>query len=110
MTVLRPIVLCAGLVVSLMFAQTEKSKTADAAEGKKIFEGQCLDCHRTDSTESKVGPGLKGVHNGKLPSGKPATHDVILNVINKGSDTMPAFKELMSEQEKEDVIAFVLTL
>jgi mono/diheme cytochrome c family protein len=79
-------------------------------KAKKVFDAQCLDCHQSDSTESKVGPGLKGTHNGKLPSGKPATHDAVLDIVNKGTDVMPSFKDVLSPAEKENVIAYVLSL
>ena len=84
--------------------------TGDAAAGKDVFEGRCLDCHNPDSTEKKEGPGLKGIKDGKLPSGKKATHDTLLDLINKGGAGMPPFKDLLSSKEKEDVIAYVLTL
>ena len=40
-----------------------------------------------------------GVKDGKLPSGKAATREVILALVNKGRDAMPSFKEILSEQE-----------
>ena len=82
----------------------------DVAKGKEIFEGKCIVCHNPDDNEKKIGPGLKGVKAGKLPSGKAATHDVILGIVNEGGGGMPAYKELLTDAEKEDVIAFVLTL
>ena len=51
-----------------------------------------------------------GVKDGKFPSGKSATYDVILDLVNKGRDAMPTFKDTLTDQQKEDVIAFVLTL
>ena len=82
----------------------------DAAKGKEIFEGKCIVCHNADDNEKKIGPGLKGVKAGKLPSGKAATHDVILGIVNEGGGGMPAYKELLTDAEKDDVIAYVLTL
>jgi cytochrome c len=96
-----------GLWASIM-AQSDKK--GNPAAGKDLFEGKCSDCHNTDSKEAKDGPGLQGVKDGKLPSGKPATRDNILDLLNKGRDAMPPFKELLSDQQKEDVIAYVLTL
>lgn len=100
----KALVLSAAAVCVLVAA------SGDVAEGKKTFDAQCLDCHQSDSTESKVGPGLKGTHNGKLPSGKAATHDAILDIVNEGTDVMPSFKDVLSQDEKENVIAFVLSL
>lgn len=95
---------CAILLIPYSQAQS------DVAAGNDVFEAQCLTCHNTDSTEAKDGPGLKGVKNGKLPSGASATHDTILEIINKGRRAMPAFNETLTDQQKENVVAYVLTL
>ncbi len=100
--------LSAGALIPVSSAQNEKK--GDAAAGKDVFEGKCSDCHNADSKDAKDGPGLQGVKDGKLPSGKAATRDNILDLVNKGREAMPAFKELLSDQQKEDVIAYVLTL
>lgn len=82
----------------------------NAVRGKTVFDNNCADCHYPDSTDVKVGPGLQGVKNGKLPDGRAATHDKVLDIINTGPAEMPSFKDRISEQDKEDVVAYVLTL
>src|ERR1051325_3043160 len=79
---------------------------SDSGRGKEIFAAKCLECHNTDSKAVKVGPGLKGVKDGKLPSGRAATRENILENLNKGSDTMPSFKDELNAQEKDDVVAY----
>jgi mono/diheme cytochrome c family protein len=106
---MKPVTLFVGLglsVVALMGQGGQK----DVSAGKDVFEAQCISCHNADSVEAKDGPGLKGVKNGKLPSGKPATREAILDLVNKGRDAMPAFKESLSEEQRENVVAYVLTL
>ncbi len=78
--------------------------------GKVVFDNNCADCHDPESREERVGPGLKGAKEGKLPDGRPATHDKLLDIINTGPAEMPSFKDRISEQDKEDVVAYVLTL
>ena len=92
--------------------QKEQAKAAagDVAKGKDLFEAKCIVCHNPDSNEKKIGPGLKGVKDGKLPSGKDATREVILEILNVGGGGMPAYKELLTEEEKNDIIAYVMTL
>jgi mono/diheme cytochrome c family protein len=105
--------LCVSLILPLSFAQSDNGSASgkgDAEAGKSVFEAQCLDCHNSDSNEAKTGPGLKGVKDGKLPSGMKATHDNILELVNEGRDEMPAFKEILTAKQKEDVVAYVLTL
>ncbi len=116
--------LALSLAMSMGFAQSqkgtkkkaEKKETAkvaakgDPAKGKELFEAKCMICHNPDSKEKKIGPGLQGLKDGKLPSGKDATHDNILANVNAGGGGMPAFKELLTDEEKEDVVAYVMTL
>ncbi len=97
-----------ALLLSVLFAQNEKK--GDPEAGKMIFEEKCSECHEYDSEETKVGPGLKGVKDGKLPSGKKASHDAVLEILVEGRDEMPPFKDVLSDKQKDDVIAFVLTL
>jgi len=82
----------------------------DAEEGKLVFETKCSVCHNTDSKEKKIGPGLQGIKDGKLPSGKDTTPENLLENLNKGGGGMPAFEKLITDEEKSDVIAYVLTL
>lgn len=108
-----------SLAVSVSYAQkgskggkkgAAKAAAGDVAKGKELFESKCIVCHTPDSTEKKVGPGLKGAREGKLPSGKNASREVILGVVNAGGGGMPVFKELLTDEEKNNVIAYVLTL
>ena len=82
----------------------------NAVRGQTVFENNCADCHYPDSREEKVGPGLQGVKDGTLPDGRPATREKLLDIINTGPAEMPSFKDRISEQEKEDVVAYVMTL
>ncbi len=117
-----PVALALSLAMSLGYAQSSKKKNekpaktakvaakGDPAKGKELFEAKCNICHNPDSKEKKIGPGLQGLKDGKLPSGKDATHDNILANVNVGGGGMPAFKELLTDEEKEDVVAYVMTL
>jgi mono/diheme cytochrome c family protein len=103
-------VLALGLYAAVRLPSLGQSDRKDVAAGKDVFEAECISCHNADSTEEKDGPGLKGVKDGKLPSGKAATRDAILDLINNGREGMPPFKEKLTEPQKENVVAYVLTL
>jgi mono/diheme cytochrome c family protein len=87
------------------------AQKGDAAKGKEVFE-QCSVCHNSDSTETKMGPGFKGEF--KKPkmttTGKPVTDANILEKINEGGNGMPAYKDILSDAEKANVIAYLKTL
>ncbi|HYI92374.1 MAG TPA: cytochrome c [Bryobacteraceae bacterium] len=93
---------------ALLTAQDDKA--GDAAKGKETFE-QCGACHNTDTDEKKMGPSLKGLYKrGKLTNGKKVTDASVLDIINKGGNGMPPYEELLSAEEKANVIAYVKTL
>ena len=82
----------------------------DAAKGKEVFQ-QCATCHDPDSDEKKIGPGLKGLFKkDKLTSGKKPTEANVRARIDEGGAGMPPYKELLSDQEKDDLIAYLKTL
>ena len=94
-------------------SQTKKSANGNAAaveRGKEMFDKKCAICHYADNDQKKIGPGLKGVKEGKLPSGKDTSHAAILKQIEDGGGGMPVFRELLSKEQKDDIAAFVMTL
>ena len=96
--------MAAGSVTVLMGAK------GDAAKGKEVFE-QCAMCHNADSDEKKMGPGLKGLFKkGKLSDGKPANESNIRARIDEGGTGMPGFKDVLDDQQKDDLIAYLKTL
>ena len=74
------------LAICICFAQAK----GDVTRGKEVFLDHCGQCHEADSRDEKVGPGLQGVKDGKLPDGKPATYDTLLEAINRGPAEMPS--------------------
>ncbi len=105
------IVGCAAgaILMAGLYAQ-DKAKPGDPAKGKDVFD-QCSVCHNADSTDTKVGPGLKGLFKmDKLVNGKPVTEANVRDLINTGGNGMPAYADQLSEQDKNDVIAYLKTL
>lgn len=102
----------AGLLVfavSNLFAQS-----GDAAKGKEVFETNCSICHESESDATKVGPGLKGWSK-KPPhdfNGKQHIHneETLRGQIKDGSASMPPMGSLVSDEEMNDLVAFVMSL
>jgi len=85
-------------------------KAGDAAKGKETFE-QCAVCHNVDSPEKKMGPSLQGLFKRKtLQSGKPMTDANVMNQINAGGNGMPAYQDMLSADEKANLMAYLHTL
>jgi cytochrome c2 len=100
---------CLGLILAVRTPMN--AAAGDAKKGKMVFEENCSMCHNSDSTEAKVGPGLKGLFKrAKLGTGKPVNDANVLNVINNGGDTMPPLGDALKPAEKDNVIAYLKTL
>ena len=85
-------------------------KKGDAEKGKEVFQ-QCGVCHNADSTEKKMGPGLKGLfQNEKMNNGKKPTEANVRAKVDEGGNGMPSYKEMLSDEEKNDLIAYLKTL
>ncbi|MDQ2776306.1 MAG: c-type cytochrome [Acidobacteriota bacterium] len=103
------ILFCASLFAGTSFAQDSATK-GDAAKGKQTFE-QCSMCHNVDSPEKKMGPSLQGLFKKKtLQSGKPVNDANVLAQINNGGNGMPGYADMLSAQDKADVLAYLHTL
>jgi cytochrome c len=101
---------CLGLLLSgtQIFAQ---GKAGDAAKGKATFGENCAICHNDDSTEDKVGPGLKGLFKrDKLKSGKPMNEANVRDQINNGGNGMPGFGDLLTDDDRANLIAYLKSL
>ena len=82
----------------------------DPEKGKEVFQ-QCGVCHNADSTEKKMGPGLKGLFSrDKLNNGKKPNEENVRSQIDEGGKGMPAYKDMLSDEEKDDLIAYLKTL
>jgi cytochrome c len=102
---------CASLLIAGLSA-FGATKPGDAAKGKETFESNCAVCHNADSEEKKMGPGLKGLFKRTTLANKKKVSDAsVTEMINKGSDTgMPSFADILADQEKVDVLAYLKTL
>ena len=90
---------------------TVKTDSESTEKGKNLFDSKCSFCHDAFSTETTVGPGLKGVlKSPKLPvSKKPATPENIASQIRNPYRDMPSFSYL-PEEDILNIIAYLNTL
>jgi cytochrome c len=101
---------CFGVV--LMIGRAIASPPAgDAEKGKAVFDDNCAVCHNADSDEKKMGPGLKGLFkHEKLKNGKKPTDANVKAIINAGGNGMPAYSDMLSDEERDNVLAYLKTL
>jgi len=109
---MRKLILSSGTLAVLLVSSLAAAdkKAGDATKGKEVFE-QCGVCHNTDNDEKKIGPALKALYKkDKLKNGKKVTDENVKAVINAGGNGMPSYADLLSEEEKANVIAYLKTL
>ncbi len=106
---MRKIMLSAVCIASLTAGRMMAQDDA-VAKGKEVFE-QCGVCHNVDNDEKKIGPSLKGLYKkDKLKSGKKVTDASVQAIINAGGGGMPAYADMLSDDEKKNVLAYLKTL
>ena len=82
------------------------------AAGRKIYDAECDRCHEPYSTRGKKGPALKGLFQHKYLSlsGLPANDERVSNIIRLGRNEMPGYGQKLSEQDIQDLLAYLHTL
>jgi len=80
--------------------------------GRKIYDARCDRCHEPYTTRGKKGPGLKGVFQHKYLSlsGLPANDERVTDIIRLGRKEMPGYSQTLSEQDMQDLLAYLHTL
>jgi mono/diheme cytochrome c family protein len=108
--------LISGLVLVLGCHQLTPSKplnelTPQEAAGHQIFVSQCSSCHYANTEKGLNGPGLEGLFRKPyLPSGGAANDARVEAVIVRGRNMMPALGNTLSDQQLEDLMAYLHTL
>lgn len=100
--------LIASIVITVLSSAIPAyAQSGDPDAGRDVFEANCAMCHGTDAS------GMMGMH----PSLRGAVERLSLGgveiTIRNGRDTnppMPAFEGRLSDQDIEDVIAYLDTL
>ncbi len=81
-------------------------------EGRKLYDNYCDRCHEPYSSRGKKGPGLKGVFKQQYLSlsGLPANDERMIDIIKNGRAKMEGFRQVMTDQQVQDLIAYLHTL
>jgi mono/diheme cytochrome c family protein len=113
-------ILSGWLVLSALSGCDVERRKSDAelglnpqqAAGRKIYDAECDRCHEPYSTKGKKGPGLKGVfqHQYLSLSGLPANDERVSDIIRVGRKEMPGYNQKLSQQELQDLLAYLHTL
>lgn len=105
--------------MALAACQQDKSSWSDAqlgltpqqARGRRAYQARCANCHEAYLDRPRNGPSMKDLYKRKyLPSGAPSNDDRVRDAILLGRPYMPGYRGVMSQQELEDLMAYLRTL
>ena len=82
------------------------------ADGRKLYDNYCDRCHEPYSSRGKKGPSLKGVfkHQYLSISGLPANDERMTDIVKNGRAKMEGFRQVMTDQQIQDLLAYLHTL
>jgi len=80
--------------------------------GRRVYDNYCDRCHAPYSSRGRQGPSMQGVFQRKyLPmSGMPANDDRVTDIVRLGRNKMPGYAQVLSQQQINDLLAYLHTL
>ena len=122
MTALARAVMCSCIVLLLLAAcgcEVERRKS-DAefglnprqASGRHIYDQYCDRCHAPYSSRNRKGPSLKGMFRRQYlsASGLPANDARVDDIIRIGRNKMQGFGNVLTQEQIDDLLAYLHTL
>lgn len=87
------------------FAFTPPALAGDATNGGKIFNANCVACHRGGNNVVIASKTLK---KSALEKYKMFSNEAVVKQVTKGKSAMPAFGGRLTKDQIEDVATYVL--
>lgn len=106
------LLVCSGCDTERRQSDTELGLNAQQAAGRRLYDQYCDRCHEPYSTREKKGRSLRGVFKKQFLSGSgmPANDERVGEMIVTGRNMMPAFGQVMSQPQVQDLLAYLHTL
>ncbi len=89
----------------------ELGLNAQQARGRRVYDQRCAMCHEAYSSSSLRGPSMQELFKKPyMPSGTPANDERVREVIVAGRAKMPGFGRVLTDQQIQDLLAYLHTL
>lgn len=92
-------------------SNAELGLNAQQIRGREIYDLRCAGCHEPYRNKELNGPPMVGVFKKQyLPSGMRASDERVSDVIMMGKPKMPAFGGVLTQEQRQDLLAYMHTL
>ena len=92
-------------------SDAELGLNSQQAYGRRVYDARCAECHYAYSKRNLRGPSLSGLFRKQFMSiGMPANNERVADIILLGRAKMPAFQQKLTQQQLDDLLAYLHTL
>jgi mono/diheme cytochrome c family protein len=106
------LMVCSGCDAERRKSDSQLGLNPQQAAGRQLYDQYCDRCHEAYSSREKKGRSLQGVF--KKPflsqSGMPANDERVGEMIVTGRNMMPAFGQVISQAQVQELLAYLHTL
>lgn len=103
---MRAVWLCSiSLLAPLTYFVTSYDDKKDLLAGESMWMTHCSGCHGDEGS-----PNLPGIPDISLGEGTEKSHHNQLTIIRNGSGIMPPYTNFLSDDDMENIVAFMVTL
>ena len=105
------ITILSGCDVEPRKTDAELGLNPQQARGRRVYDSRCAECHFAYSKSNLKGPSLNGLFKKQfMKNGMPANDERVTDIILLGRAKMPAFQNKLSQQQLDDLLAYLHTL
>lgn len=109
--VLLALTVLAGCDTQIRKSDAELGLNPQQAAGRRVFDRHCGMCHEPYSSRNLRGPSLQALFKKPyMVSGTPANDERVTEVVLLGRSKMPPFNRVLTEQQVEELLAYLHTL
>ena len=106
------LLVCSGCEVERRRSDAELGLNPQQASGRRLYDQYCDRCHSAYSSSKRKGPSLKGMFKRQYfsVSGMPANDARATDIILYGRDKMQSFGQVLTQDQLNDLLAYLHTL
>ena len=104
------LILFAGCDAEPRKTDAELGLNPQQARGRRVYDARCAECHFAYSKRNLRGPSLNGLFKKQfMGNGMPANDERVSDIILLGRSKMPAFQQKLTQQQFDDLMAYLHT-